>query len=219
MGREEQGREYKGAVIGEVGEGDVARIGDVRLFEHDGAVYYRGIDGADRKVGRKPKEGKGMPVNNSAHLEKDVIYEDAGDGGYLVTIIVRDNSRKGKEVFNGTVYYYRYGLPEFEAKDSYWLPPEKLLLSKNRQRRWVWDKIREVANDENRWAKLESIGISRRQIKKFRDSGNSEDLGIVVHHDYQLGHMLLVDAETHGRFFHDGGGTALGTYSQHSARN
>ena len=217
-GRSEQGQEYKGQLIGEVGEGDVAKIGDVRLFERNGETYARGIDGIERKVGRKPKEGKGQPVKNSRHLERDVIYEDAGDGGHLVTIIVRDNSRKGKEVFNGTVYYNRYGLPEFEAKETFWIPPEKLSLTEGRQRSWVWDKIREVANDENRWTELELIGISRKKIAKFRGSGNSDDLGIVVHHDYQLGRMLIVDAETHRRFYHEGGGSAWGKFGKQIGR-
>ena len=210
-GRDEQGIKYKGTNIRTADEGDVAKIGDVRLFERDGGSYARGLDGIERKIDRKPKAGKGLPVDNQPHLEKDVIYSDSRDGGRLVTIVVRDRKTR-KETFRQSVYYNRYGLPEFEAKGSFWLPSTKMKTSEANQRLWVRNELSRMAKDRNLWSELRRMGFTRKQIKKMEiDGWKEEDFGIRIHHDYQLGRMILVKSETHTRFAHRGGGTLWGT--------
>lgn len=185
----------------------------MRFVERDGAAYARGLDGVERKVGRKPKEGRGLPVKNNPHLERDVIYEDAGDGGHLVTIVVRD-SKTRKETFRGTVYYNRYGLPEFEARGSFWLPPEKMTSTPGNQRIWVQNRLHGMAQDRKGRRELGEMGFTAQQIKMLRVRGYSNKLGIRIHHDYQLGRVILVDSETHARFAHVGGGKFWGTKQQ-----
>ncbi len=209
-GRVELGDRYKGLEIGRDLDGSALRIGDVPVFERDGKAFARGLDGVERKIGRTPKEGKGLPVRNSPNLEKDVIHSDSRDGGRLVTIVVRDRN-SGKETFRESVYYNRYGLPEFEAKASFWLPPEKMALPSEHQRRWVQNRLREMAQDRKGRRELGEMGFTAQQIESLRVSGYSDDLGVRIHHDYQLGRMILVDAETHARFAHVGGGSFWGT--------
>ena len=209
-GLDEQGREYKGEPINGLKEGNVARIGDVRLFERNGESYARGLDGIERKIDRKPKAGKGLPVDNKPHLEKDVIYGESRDGGRVIEIAMRDKNT-GKEVFRNSVYYNRYGVPEFEAKGSFWLPPEEIRLGRKSQRTWVQDQLREMAQDRKRWLELRRMGFASKQIEILRVKGYNKDLGVRIHHDYQLGRIILVDTETHTRFAHVGGGKLWGT--------
>ena len=212
-GRVERGIENKGQPIRGLKEGDVARIGDVRLFERNGESYARGLDDIERKIGRKPKEGKGLPVDNKPHLEKDVIYGESRDGGRVIEIAVRDKNT-GKELFRNSVYYSRYGVPEFEAKGSFWLPPEKMASKPDGQRIWIQDRLREMAQDRKRHRELRRMGFTARQIEILRVKGYKKDLGVEIHHDYQLGRMILVDSETHTRFAHVGGGKLWGTKQQ-----
>ena len=212
-GRVERGIENKGQPIRGLKEGDVARIGDVRLFERNGESYARGLDDIERKIGRKPKEGKGLPVDNKPHLEMDVIYGESRDGGRVIEIAVRDKNT-GKELFRNSVYYSRYGVPEFEAKGSFWLPPEKMASKPDGQRIWIQDRLREMAQDRKRHRELRRMGFTARQIEILRVKGYKKDLGVEIHHDYQLGRMILVDSETHTRFAHVGGGKLWGTKQQ-----
>ncbi len=212
-GRVERGIENKCQPIRGLKNGDVARIGDVRLFERNGESYARGLDDIERKIGRKPKEGKGLPVDNKPHLEKDVIYGESRDGGRVIEIAVRDKNT-GKELFRNSVYYSRYGVPEFEAKGSFWLPPEKMASKPDGQRIWIQDRLREMAQDRKRHRELRRMGFTARQIEILRVKGYKKDLGVEIHHDYQLGRMILVDSETHTRFAHVGGGKLWGTKQQ-----
>ena len=146
-GRVERGQEHKGLPIDGNAAGNAPRIGDVTVFERNRKIYSRQIDGTVKEVGRMPKAGKNLKIDNHPHLEKDVIYGKEKYGGRTITIIVRDKGSKGKEVFRETVYYNRYGLPEFEAKGSFWLPPAKLKTSEAKQRLWIQSQLTEMAKD------------------------------------------------------------------------
>ncbi len=50
------------------------------------------------------------------------------------------------------------------------------------------------------------MGLTQSQIERFRKSGRIDsDLGLKIHHDYQVGRITLVDSATHDRFAHVGG--------------
>ncbi len=117
-GAVERGTEYKGQPIEGLKDGDVAKIGDVRYFEDNGKVYTRRLDGEVKQAGRMPKRGLNQPVRNKPDLRKDVIYGERRNGGRTITIVVRDTA-KGVEVFRESVYYNRYGIPEFSARGSF----------------------------------------------------------------------------------------------------
>ena len=206
-GSVERGIENKNQPIRGLKNGNVARIGDVRYFEDNGKVYSRRLDGNVKQVGRLPKEGLNLPVRDRPDLMKDVIYGEPRNGGRTITIVVRD-TKKEVEEFRESVYYNRYGIPEFPARGSFWLPPEKMMMSSSTKKFLIKEKMTEMARNKEAGPELRKMGFSRKQIRNLALAGwKEEQLGVVIHQDYQLGRMILVESRIHRRFAHEGGGS------------
>ncbi len=201
-GSVERGIENKNQPIRGLKNGNVARIGDVRYFEDNGKVYSRRLDGNVKQVGRLPKEGLNLPVRDRPDLMKDVIYGEPRNGGRTITIVVRD-TKKEVEEFRESVYYNRYGIPEFPARGSFWLPPEKMMMSSSTKKFLIKEKMTEMARNKEAWPELRKMGFSRKQIRNLALAGwKEEQFGVVIHQDYQLGRMILVESRIHRRFAH-----------------
>ncbi len=179
----------------------------MRYFDDNGKVYTRRLDGEVKQAERMPKGGLNQPVRNKPDLRKDVIYGERRNGGRTITIVVRDTA-KGVEVFRESVYYNRYGIPEFSARGSFWLSPEKVMLSESVKKNFVRNRMTEMARNKKEWPELLKMGFLRKQIRRLALTGWKEkELGVVIHQGYQLGRMLLVESRIYGRFAHHGGGS------------
>ena len=212
----ERGNNNAGALLDPAG---TARIGEARLFKRDGKGFFKTPQGDEIRIDRTPKAGLKQKVDKKPHLEKDVIHEETKDGGKLITIIVRDNSADGVEIFNQTVYYNPYGVPEFKAIASFLLSPKLFEMSETTQKKWIRDEIQEMARNKASWPELKRMGASRRQIRRLaRGLSIEKVLRHTMHHDYGLARFTLVDSQTHDYFAHIGGRKGWGNKTRKKRR-
>ena len=176
--------EYKGQPI-EVGGGrpDVL-VGEARLHRDGKRAYALNLQGERVYIDRLPSESA-----------PNITRKPAGDGGWLVTRRLDDGTRV-------TVYYNRYGLPEFPARGAFWLPPEVVAKGGKAHKDHVMKQLREMAQSNP--DELLRMKFSLEQIKKMKQNVDLRALGIQIHHDYRVGRMLIVDKRFH-MLAHKGG--------------
>ncbi|MXW91828.1 MAG: hypothetical protein F4114_04850 [Rhodospirillaceae bacterium] len=176
--------EYKGQPIKVGGGRPDVLVGEARLHWDGKRAYALDLKGERVYIDRLPSESA-----------PNITRKPAGDGGWLVTRRLDDGAKV-------TVYYNRYGLPEFPARGAFWLPPEVVAKGEKAHRNRVIKQLREMARSNSK--ELEKMGFTPEQIGKMKHKVELKKLGIRIHHDYRVGRMLIVDERFHG-LAHRGG--------------
>ncbi|MDE0716471.1 MAG: hypothetical protein OXH64_00865, partial [Rhodospirillaceae bacterium] len=176
--------EYKGQPIKVGGGRPDVLVGEARLHWDGKRAYALNLQGERVYIDRLPSESA-----------PNITRKPAGDGGWLVTRRLDDGAKV-------TVYYNRYGLPEFPTRGAFWLPPEVVVKGSRAHRNHVIKQLQEMAHTNPE--KLRQMDFSLEQIEKMKKGVNPNTLGIRIHHDYRVGRMLIVDERFHG-LAHKGG--------------
>lgn len=177
-GAHRNGESYIGARI-DYGDGRPgATVGEVRLYRENGKSFAVRPDGERVDIGRLPR--------NATRTK---------DGGWEAKGVAPD----GTEI---SVYFNPHGLPEFPARGAFWLPPEVVKKSPNQRTAYVRSQLRGMARKDR--DSLLEMGFTMEQIRKIKEGASLKDLGFVIHHDYRVGRMLIVDRNLH-RLAHIGG--------------
>lgn len=102
-------------------------------------------------------------------------------------------------------------VPEFESKFDFVLEKEECLLSRQEHNTICNERLREEVEANPEWAKNT---FDSEQLAQIKDGKGVE--GYTWHHDGgQVGHMQLVDAETHRNTRHTGGIAIWGCKSKY----